>query len=52
MDTPPQLIRTLSIRPDRTLTKVLQHVVPHQEVMTHIDVSDDNSTAEQNMARG
>ncbi len=36
---------------DRTLTKVLQYVVPHQEVMTHIDVSDDNSTPEQNMVR-
>jgi energy-coupling factor transporter ATP-binding protein EcfA2 len=33
------------------LANVLQYVVPHQEVMTHIDVSDDNSTAEQNMVR-
>jgi hypothetical protein len=36
---------------DRTLTKVLQNVVPHQDVMTHIDVSDDNSTPEENMVR-
>lgn len=36
---------------DRTLTKVLQYVIPHQEVMTHIDVDDDNSTPEQDMVR-
>jgi hypothetical protein len=41
----------MSIRLDRTLTKVLQYVVPYQEVTTHIDVSDDNSTPEQNMGR-
>ena len=35
---------------DRTLTKVLQYVI-RQEVMTHIDVGDDNSTPEQNMLR-
>jgi len=29
----------------------VQYVFPHQEVMTHIDVSDDNSTPEQNMVR-
>jgi hypothetical protein len=31
--------------------KVLQYVIPHQEVMTHIDVGDDNSTPQQNMVR-
>jgi hypothetical protein len=31
--------------------QVLQYVIPHQEVMTHIDVGDDNSTPEQNMVR-
>jgi hypothetical protein len=30
---------------------VLQYVIPNQEVMTHIDVGDDNSTPEQNMLR-
>jgi hypothetical protein len=29
----------------------LQHLIPHQDVMTHIDVGDDNSTPEQNMVR-
>ena len=29
----------------------LQDVIPHQEVMTHIDVDDDNSTPEQDMVR-
>jgi len=29
----------------------LQYVIPHHEVMTHIDVGDDNSTPEQNMVR-
>jgi hypothetical protein len=27
--------------------QVLRYVIPHQEVMTHIDVGDDNSTPEQ-----
>jgi hypothetical protein len=31
--------------------EVLQYAIPHQEVMTHIDVGDDNSTPEQNMLR-
>jgi len=31
--------------------QLLQYVIPHQEVMTHIDVGDDNSTTEQNMLR-
>jgi hypothetical protein len=31
--------------------QVLQYVIPYQEVMTHIDVGDDNSTPEQNMVR-
>jgi hypothetical protein len=31
--------------------EVLQYVIPHQEVMIHIDVGDDNSTPEQNMLR-
>jgi hypothetical protein len=31
--------------------EVLQYVIPHQEVMTHINVGDDNSTPEQNMLR-
>ena len=30
---------------------MLQYVIPHQEVMTHIDVGDDNSTPEQNVLR-
>jgi hypothetical protein len=30
---------------------VLQYVLTHQEVMTHIHVGDDNSTPEQNMVR-
>ncbi len=30
---------------------MLQYVIPHQEVMTHIDVGDDNSTPEHNMLR-
>jgi hypothetical protein len=29
--------------------EVLHYVIPHQEVMTHIDVGDDNLTPEQNM---
>jgi hypothetical protein len=29
--------------------QVLQYVIPHQEVMTHIDVGNDKSTPEQNM---
>jgi hypothetical protein len=29
----------------------LQYLIPHQELMTHIDVGDDNSTPEQNMVR-
>jgi hypothetical protein len=29
--------------------QVLKYVIPYQEVMTHIDVGDDNSTPEQNM---
>jgi hypothetical protein len=36
---------------DRTRTKGLRYVVPRQEVMTHIEVIDDNSTPEQNMVR-
>jgi hypothetical protein len=31
--------------------QVLQYVITHREVMTHIDVGDDNSTPEQNMVR-
>ncbi len=31
--------------------QVLQYVITYQEVMTHIDVGDDNSTPEQNMVR-
>jgi hypothetical protein len=31
--------------------EVLQYAIPNQEVMTHIDVGDDNSTPEQNMLR-
>jgi hypothetical protein len=31
--------------------QVLQYVITYQEVMTHTDVGDDNSTPEQNMAR-
>jgi len=31
--------------------EVLQYVIPHQEVMIHIDVGDYNSTPEQNMLR-
>ena len=30
--------------------QVLQYVITYQEVMTHSDVGDDNSTPEQNMA--
>jgi hypothetical protein len=33
------------------LRSVLQYVVPHQEVMAHIDVGDDNSTPEQDLVR-
>jgi hypothetical protein len=29
--------------------QVLKYVIPYPEVMTHIDVGDDNSTPEQNM---
>jgi hypothetical protein len=29
--------------------EVLHYVIPHQEVMTHIDVGDDNSTPGENM---
>ena len=32
-------------------TQVLQYVIPYQEVMTHIDVGDDNSTPVQNIVR-
>ncbi len=31
--------------------QVLQYVITYQEVMTHIDVGDDNSALEQNMVR-
>jgi hypothetical protein len=31
--------------------QVLQYVITYHEVMTHIDVGDDNSTPEQNMVR-
>ena len=30
---------------------MLQYVITYQDVMTHTDVGDDNSTPEQNMAR-
>jgi hypothetical protein len=29
----------------------IEIVIPYQEVMTHIDVGDDNSTPEQNIVR-
>jgi hypothetical protein len=51
VDTYPSIHPDAQYGLDRTLTKVLQYVVPHQEVMTPFDVSDDNSTPEQNMVR-
>jgi hypothetical protein len=31
--------------------QVLQYLIPHQEVMTHIDAGDDNSTPDQDRVR-
>jgi hypothetical protein len=48
----PQLIRTLSIRASTDAYEGCCNTsFPTKEVMTHIDVSDDNSTPEQNMVR-
>jgi hypothetical protein len=33
------------------LKRCCKYVIPHQEVMTHIDVGDDSSTPEQSMVR-